>query len=114
MLHSLTIEHRLQTKHAMRSGVLRTDIDHVVIGSEQLILLRLQDTVLVEIILQTVVGLFVIFQRIGIIKLPVLAEGITLEITTQEQTTHILMTQEHDAIEIEDLALQQIGYFPDV
>ena len=43
-----------------------------------------------------------------------LAEGIALEVTTQEQTTHILMTEEHNAVEVVDLTLQQISYTPDL
>ena len=113
-LNSLTIQHGLQAEHTVSSRVLRTDIDHVVVGAEKFVLLSLQIAILVEVELQTVVGLYIILKGVLIVELPVLAEGIALEIATQEQTTHILMTQEHDAIEIEDLALQQIGYFPDV
>ena len=37
-LHGLTVEHRLQTEHAMGGGVLRTNVDDIVVGTEQLIL----------------------------------------------------------------------------
>ena len=38
----------------------------------------------------------------------------SLKVGTQEQATHILMTQEHDAEEIVHLALQQVGHSPDI
>ena len=113
-LDGLTVQHRLQTKHTMSSGVLRTDVDHIVVRTEQLVLLALQITVLVKVELQTVVGLYIILQRILIIKLPVLAEGIALEIIAEEETAHIRMPEEHDAVEVIDLALQEISNTPDM
>ena len=94
--------------------MLRSDVDDVVVGGEELVLLHLEVAVLVQIVLQTVVGLHVVFQRIFVVELPVLAEGIALEIATQEEATHIGMTQEYDAVEIIDLTLQQVGHTPDI
>ena len=114
MLHGLTVEHRLKAKHTMGGGVLRTDVDHIVIRTEQLVLLALQVTILVKVELQTVVGLYIVLKRIAVVKLPVLTERIALEITAEEEAAHIRMPKEHDTVEVIDLALQQIGYTPDV
>ena len=38
-LHDLTVEHRLQTEHTVGTGVLRTDVDHIVVRTEQTVLL---------------------------------------------------------------------------
>ena len=89
----------------MSSRVLRTDVDYIVIGIEKPVLLSLQITVLVEIVLQAVVRLHIVLQLILIVVLPVLTEGEALEITAQEQPSHVLVAQEHDAIEIIYLAL---------
>ena len=104
-LHGLTVEHCLQTEHTVGSRVLGTDVDHIVVGAKQSVLLRLEITILVDEVLQTIVGFYIILKGIGIVELPVLAEGEALEIGTQEQTTHIRMAQEYDAIEIIDLTL---------
>ena len=114
MFHGLTVEHRLKAKHTMGGGVLRTDVDHIVIRTEQLVLLALQVAVLVDIELQTVVGLYIVLEGVLIVELPVLTERIALEIAAQEQAAHIRMPQEHDAVEIIDLALQKVGHAPDV
>ena len=79
-LHGLTVQHRLQTEHTVSSWVLRTNVNHIIIGTKQTVLLALQVAILVQIILQTVVGLYIILQRIFVVKLPVLAEGVTLEV----------------------------------
>ena len=94
--------------------MLRTDVDHIVISGEESVFLRLQYTVLVEVILQSVIRLHIILEGVLIVELPVLAEGESLEVTTQEQASHVGMTEEHDAIEIIYLTLQQIGYAPDM
>ena len=94
--------------------MLRADVDDVLVAGEELVLLDLQVAVLVEEVLQTVVGLHVVLQRIAIVKLPVLAEGIALEIAAQEEAAHVGMAQEDDAVEVIDLALQQVSHAPDV
>ena len=98
----------------MGCRVLRTDIDHIVIGTKQSVLLTLQVAVLVQIELQSVVGLNVVFKGVFVVELPVFTEGIALEVCTQEQSTHILVPQEHDTIKVVDLAFQQVGYAPDI
>ena len=113
-LHRLTIENCLQAEYTMGSGVLRTDINHIVIRTEEAVLLRLEVTILVDIELQAVVRLYIILESLTVVVFPVLAERIPLEIAAQEETTHIGMTQEHDTVEVVNLALQQIGYTPDI
>ena len=92
MFHGLTVEHCLQTEHAVGGRVLGTDVDHVVISAEEFVLLGLQEAIFVEIELQTVVRLFIVFKCILVVVLPVLTEGVALEVATQEQTTHIGMS----------------------
>ena len=113
-LYDLTVEHCLQTEHTVGSRVLRTDVEHIVVIAKQLVLLALQLAVLVEVVLQTVVGLYIILESVLIVKLPVLAERITLEVRTQEEATHVRMTYEYDSEEVVNLALQQIGHLPDI
>ena len=62
LLHDLAFKHGLQTQHTVSGRVLRADVDDIVVGVEQLVLLRLQVAVLVDEILQTVVGLVVVLQ----------------------------------------------------
>ena len=113
-LHGLTVQHSLQAQHTMGSRVLRTDVNHIVVGLKQFVLLALQLTLLVQIVLQTVVRLYIILQGVLVVKLPVLTEGVSLKVGTQEQAAHIMMTQEHDTEEIVNLALQQVGHLPDI
>ena len=113
-LHGLTVEYSLQAQHTMGSRVLRTDVNHIVVGLKQFVLLALQLTLLVQIVLQTVVRLYIILQGVLIVKLPVLTEGMSLKVGTQEQAAHIMMPQEHDAEEIVHLALQQLSHSPDI
>ena len=65
----------------------------------------MQTTVLVKIILQTIVGFYVFFQRILAVTLPVLSQGITLEVIAQEQAAHVGVPEEHYAKEVVNLAL---------
>ena len=113
-LNGLAVQHCLQAQHTVGSWVLRTDVDHIVVGAKQAVLLALQVAILVEIELQSVVGLVVVLKCVLVVKLPVLAEWVTLEVVTQEESTHIGMPQEHDTVEVEYLALQQVGHLPDV
>ena len=113
-LHLLAVEHRLQTEHAVGRGVLRTDVDDIVVGGKEAVLLRLEYAVLVEIELQTIVGLHVVLERVLVVELPVLAEGIALEVAAEEEAAHVGMAQEDDAEEVVDLALQQVSHAPDV
>ena len=113
-LHSLTIQHGLQTQHAMGSGVLRTDVNHIVISAEKLILFALQNTILIKIELQTIVRLYIVLQRVLIVELPILTDRLALKITAKEQTTHIGMAQEYDTIEVINLTFQQISHTPNV
>jgi hypothetical protein len=113
-LYSLTVQYRLKAEHTVGSRVLRTDVNDVVVWSEESVLLRLQVAILIKIVLQAIVRLYVILKGVFVIELPVLAERITIKVATQEQATHIRMTQEYDAIEIINLALQQISYTPDI
>ena len=113
-LDSFAVEHCLQTEHTVGSWVLRTNVNHIVIGTEQTVLLALQVAILVNEIFQTVIGFYIILQRIFVVELPVLAEGIALEIATEEEATHIGMTEEHDAVEVVNFTLQQVGNLPNV
>jgi hypothetical protein len=113
-LYDLSVEHSLQTEHTVGSRVLRTDVEHIVIIAKQLILLALQFAVVVEIVLQTVVGLYIVLEGVLIVKLPILAERIALEVVTQEQATHIGMTYENYSEEVVNLALKQISHLPKV
>ena len=63
-LHDLAVDHRLQTEHTVGTGVLRTDVDHIVVRTEQAVLLRLKHAAVVDIILQSVVWLHVVLKRI--------------------------------------------------
>ena len=94
--------------------MLRANIDNIVVTGEQLVLLRLQIAILVEIILKTIVWLDIVIQRVAVIELPVLAEGKTIEITSQEQTAHVGVSQEHDTEEVVDLTLQQVSHLPNI
>ena len=98
----------------MGRGVLRTNVDDILVVGEQLVLLRLQVSVLVQPVLHAVVRLHVVLQRIVVVELPVLAEGESLEVAAKEETAHVGMTQEQDAEEVVDLTLQQVGNLPDV
>jgi hypothetical protein len=113
-LYDLSVEHSLQTEYTVGSRVLRADVEHIVIIAKQLILLALQFAIVVEIVLQTVVGLYIVLEGVLIVKLPILAERIALEVIAQEQATHVGMTYEYDSEEVVNLALQQIGHLPDI
>jgi hypothetical protein len=113
-LYDLTVEHCLQTEHTVGSRVLRTDVEHIVIIAKQLILLALQFAIVVEIVLQTVVGLYIVLEGVLIVKLPILAERIALEVIAQEQATHVGMTYEYDSEEVVNLAFKQISHLPKV
>ena len=79
-LDGFAVKYRLQAKHTMGSRVLRTDVNHIVVRTEEAVLLALQIAILIQIELQTVVGLYIVFQGVLIVKLPVLTEGMTLEV----------------------------------
>jgi hypothetical protein len=113
-LYGLSVEHGLQTEYTVGSRVLRADVEHIVVIAKQLILLALKFAIIVEIVFQTIVGLYIVLEGVLIVKLPILAEGITLEVIAQEQATHIGMTYENDSEEVVNLALQQIGHLPDI
>ena len=113
-LDGFSVKYRLQTKHAVSRRVLRTDVDDVVIRTEEAVLLRLQVAVLVNKVLKTIVGLYIVLEGVLIVKLLILAEWITLEVIAQEQAAHIGMTYENDSEEVVNLALQQIGHLPDI
>ena len=111
-LHGFTVENRLQAQHTVSRRMLRADVDHIVIIAEKRILLLAQIAILVKPEFQAIVRLHVVFKRVLVVGLEILAEGIALEITTQEQATHIRMSQELDAEEVEHLTLQQVGTLP--
>jgi hypothetical protein len=113
-LYGLSVKHSLQTEYTVGSRVLRADVEHIVIIAKQLILLALKFAIIVEIVFQTIVGLYIVLEGVLIVKLPILAEWITLEVIAQEQAAHIGMTYENDSEEVVNLALQQIGHLPDI
>ena len=93
--------------------MLRTDVHHEVVISEEFVLLLHELAVGIELVLHTVVGLVVILKGISLSGLEVLAQGIALEVASQVETAHVGVSEELDAKEIEDLTLQQIGTLPE-
>ena len=93
----------------MRRGVLRANIDHELIISEERNLLLHQFSVLVYTISASESTFHVIFQGIAIVLVEVLAQRIAFKVLAQVEAAHIWMSQELNAQEIEDLTFQQIS-----
>ena len=91
--------------------MLRTDIDDIVVFCKQTVLLAYEFAIF-QRILATIFRFHIIDKGVAVVKLPILAERITFEVVTQEQTAHIGMTEELDAVEVKDLTLQDIGNLP--
>ena len=116
-LHSLTINNGLQTEHTVGRWVVRTDIDYVVILVEATLLCSNEMSILAQGILHGEVILWLISTRELVClrtHIEVLAQWIALEIGTEEETTHVWVTQELDADEIEDFTLQEVSHLPKV
>ena len=74
-------------------------------------------TLLVEIPLRGRIKFDIILRSVHIlcrIHVVILTQRISLEVVSQEETAHIRMTEELDAIEVVDLAFKQIGICPQI
>ena len=116
-LHRLAVNYRLQTQHAVGRGVVRADVDHVVVVVEETLLGSHQVTVFIERVLYGKVALRLIGTGEAVslgAHVEVLAQGMTLEVGTQEEPAHIGMPQELNAHEVVHFAFQQVGHVPQV
>ena len=116
-LHSLTIDNGLQTEHTVGRWVVRTDVDNILILVEAALLCSNQVTILAQGVLHGEVILRLISARELVClraHIEVLAQWIALEICAEEETTHVWVTQELDAHEIEDFTLQEVSHLPKV
>ena len=96
-LHGFTVQHTLQAKYAVRTGVLRTNVDNEIVVCKQRNASLYQVTVLVERILERVIQLHILFQSVLVVlgrDIEVLTKWIAFEIIAQIKTAHILVTQE--------------------
>ena len=106
--YSLTIQHRLQTKHTVCRRVLRTNIHNEVIISKQRTLCTNEFTILIKIPLCSCIKFYIILRSIHVlsrIHVIILTEWITLKVVSQVEATHIRVTKELNTIEVIDLAL---------
>ena len=113
----LTVQHRLQTKYTVGRRVLRTDVHDEIVICKQRMLCTDKLTLLVEIPLRGRIKFDIILRSVHIlcrIHVVILTQRISLEVVSQEETAHIRMTEELDAIEVVDLAFKQIGICPQI
>ena len=113
-LDFFAVENGLQPEHSVSRGVLRTDIDHIVVLIEETMLGAHQFAGVVEGISVGVFAFLIVLQGVGVVELPVFPEGMTLEIVSQEQPLHDGVSEELDAIEVEDFPFEEVGGLPDV
>ena len=116
-LHGLTVDNGLKTEHTMGRWVVRTDVDNILIIIEATLFCSYQMTISTKTVFYCEIILWLISTRelIGLwTHIEILAQRIALEISTEEKTTHIRVTQELDADEIKHLTLQQISNLPEI
>ena len=116
-LHGLTVDNGLKTEHTMGRWVVRTDVDNILILIEATLFSSYQMTISTKTVFYSEIILRLISTRELIClwtHIEILAQRIALEISTEEKTTHIWVTQELDADEIKHLTLQQISNLPEI
>ena len=116
LLDDLTLDGGAQTEHTVSRRVLRTDIDHILLLVEELVVAHLQFTILKLDLLGLILSLLVgrrhgVEFRIGII---ILTQRITFPVVTQEQTTHIGMSDKTDTEIVEHFTFVKVGRMPQV
>ena len=97
--------------------MVRADVNDIVIISKQAVLCFCKVTISIEIILYCIVALRFVCQRELVClrtHVKVLTQWVALEVSTQEETTHVWMTEELDAYEVEDLTFKQVSTLPKV
>lgn len=96
----------------MGSGVLRADINDEILGSEYCHLAFLHLAVGGLHPGEGGIALAFVFggyRVVGVVHVVVLTQGIALPVDAEEKAAHIGIADEHDAVEIVDLALEHAG-----
>ena len=116
-LHGLTVDNGLKTEHTMGRWVVRTDVDNILIIIETTLFSSYQMTISTKTVFYSEIILWLISTRELVClrtHIEVLTQWIALEIGTEEETTHVWVTQELDAHEIEDFTLQEVSHLPEM
>ena len=112
VLHGLAVEHRLQSQHTVRRGVVRTEVHHKVVVIKESVARLHQFAQVVEVPLRRVVALRLIGHGEPVVlraHVIVLAQRITHKVIAQEESSHVGMTEKLNAQEVEHLALHQVA-----
>ena len=116
LLHRFAGQRNPETQHAVRSRVLRPDIDHVFVVLEQHVFV-LFDLAVFQLVSRSRVERFVGIQsdRIDVRRsVVILAERIADPVVAQVQPAHIGVPDKADAEKIVHFAFVQVGRFPQV
>ena len=116
LANNLAVQCYAEVKYTVSAGVLRTYVYHIVIGTEDHVFLCRYSAVGLHVILRCVVSQRLVShtQRVLLLRLVVLAHGITNPVLTEEDAAHIRVAGKDDAIEVVGLALIDIGDVPKV
>ena len=114
-LDGLIVDDGLQAEHTMCRRVVRTEVDDIVVGLEQTVLLLHELSEIVELPLRSPFRLRLVGHRELVVlrtHVVVLAQRIALEVSAQEQTSHVRVSEELYSEEVVDLTLQQVSGTP--
>ena len=105
-----------EVEHTVGRGVLRTDIYDIITVSKNCVALAGNRTIGIQCQFFSIVrqGFVGHAERIVLLRLIILAEGITPPVFTQEYTTHIGVTRKADAVEVKYFALVNVCHCPEV
>ena len=111
-LHDLTVNNGLQAEHTVGRWVLRTDVDYILVVGEEFSLAANELSVGIEAINLSVFWLHIVLKRVRVIILPVFAEWVALEVVAQEESAHVGVVEELDAVEVKHFTLKQFCHLP--
>ena len=94
--------------------MLRADVDYILVVGEELSLAANELSVGIEAINLSVFWLHIVLKRVRVIIFPVFAEWVALEVVAQEESAHVRMVEELDAVEVKHFTLKQLCHLPEV
>ena len=117
LLNDFALKANTEVKHTMCRGVLRTDVDNVVVSTKNLVLYLINRTVLLQLIFvsnisQRLVSHVLRVEGVVLLRVVVLTEGIANPVLAHKQTAHVGVVGKDNAVVVVHLTFVNVGNVP--